>query len=80
MLGAAVAEFDFCAHGGEEFAFCFYVVDLGNVFKGDFVFGENGSGHAGKRGVFCSRDTDGADEGIAATNDEFIHRNYVTPE
>ena len=35
VLGAAVAEFDFGAHGGEQVARGFDVADLGNVFEDD---------------------------------------------
>ena len=65
---------DFCAHGGEQFALGFDVADLGNVFERDVVLSENGGGHAGERGVFGAGDADGADERIAATNYEFVHR------
>ena len=70
---AAVAEFDFGAHGDEQLALGLDVADLGNVFEGDFVFGEDGGGHAGKGGVFGAGDAHGADQRIAAANDEFIH-------
>ena len=73
-LRAAVAELDFGAHGCKQLALGLDVADLGNVFEGDFVFGEDGRGHAGQGGIFCARDADGADEGIAAADDEFIHK------
>ena len=56
MLGAAVAEFDLGAHGDEQAALGLDVADLGNVFEDDFVFGEDGGGHAGQGGVFCAGD------------------------
>ena len=73
MLGAAVAELDFAAHGGEQLALGLDVLDLGDVFENDFVFGEDGGGHAGQGGVFCAADADGAKQRIAAANYEFIH-------
>ena len=73
VLGAAVAEFDLGAHGGEQAALGLDVADLGNVFEDDLIFGEDGARHAGEGGVFCSGDLDGAEEGIASANDELVH-------
>ena len=73
VLGAAVAEFDLGAHGGEQFALGLDVLDLRNVFEDDFVFGEDGGGHAGERGVLCAGDFDGSEEGIAPADDELVH-------
>ena len=73
MLGAAVAEFDFGAHAGEELALGLDVADLGDVFEDDFVFGEDGGGHAGEGGVFCSGDFDGAEKRVAAAYYELVH-------
>src|SRR6266478_5356250 len=74
MLGAAVAEFDFGSHGGEEVARSLNVAYLRNVFENDRFVGEQGSGHAGKRSVFSAADADGAEQRFAAADDEFIHR------
>ena len=60
VVGACRAELDLCAHGDEEFALGLDVADLGNVFEGDFVFGEDGGGHAGESGVLGARDADGS--------------------
>ena len=73
MLGAAVAELDFGAHGGEELALGLDVADLGDVFEDDLVFGEDGGGHAGERGVFGSGDFDGAEKRVAAAYYELVH-------
>jgi hypothetical protein len=73
VLGAAVAELDLGAHGDEQLALGLDVVDLGDVFEDDLVFGEDGGGHAGERGVFGSGDFDGAEEGIAAAYYELVH-------
>ena len=77
MLGAAVAEFDLGAHGGEQLALGLDVADLGNVFQDDFVFGEDGGGHAGQSGVLCAGDFDGAEKRIAAANDKLVHRDSL---
>ena len=73
MLGAAVAEFDLCAHGDKKLALGLDVADLGDVFEDDLIFGEDGGGHAGKRGVFCAGDFDGAEEGVSSAYDKLIH-------
>ena len=77
MLGAAVAEFYLGAHGFEELALGLDVAHLGDVLESDLVFSEDGGGHAGERGVFCAGDLDCAEEGIAATDDEFVHGSSV---
>src|ERR1700737_2103304 len=63
VLGAPVAGFVRRAHAGEELALGLDVADLGDVFEDDFIFGEDGGGHAGKGGVFGSGDFDGAGKG-----------------
>ncbi len=73
MLRAAVAELDLGAHGDEKFALGLDVAHLGNVFEDDLVFGEDGGGHAGERGVFCAGDFDGAEQRVAAADDELVH-------
>ena len=73
VLGAAVAEFDLGAHGGEQLALGLDVADLGNVFEDDLVLGEDGGGHAGERGVFCSGDLDGAEKRVAAAYYKLVH-------
>ena len=77
MLGAAVAEFDFGAHGGEELALGLDVLDLGDVFEDDLVFGEDGGGHTGERGVLGSGDFDGAEKRVAAADYKLVHRISV---
>ena len=73
VLGAAVAKIDLGAHGGEQAALGLDVADLGDVLQDDFVFGEDGGGHAGQGGVLCAGDFDGAEEGIASANDKLVH-------
>ncbi len=73
VLGAAVAELDFGAHRDEEFALGFDVLHLRDVFEDELVFGEDGGGHAGERGVFGSGNFDGAEKGIAAAYNKLIH-------
>jgi hypothetical protein len=72
-LRAAVAEFDFGSHADQELAFRLYVADLRNIFEDNLVLGENGGGHAGKGGVFCSGDFNGAEKRVAAAYYELIH-------
>ncbi len=79
MLRAAVAELDFGAHGGEQLALGLDVADLGDIFEDDFVFGEDGGGHAGQGRVFCAADADGAEQRIAAADYEFIHKRLIAP-
>ena len=74
MVGASVAEFDFGAHGGQEVPGGLDVADLGNIFEDDRFVGEQGGGHAGECGVFCAADADGAEQRLAAADDEFVHR------
>ena len=73
VLGAAVAEFDLGAHADEQLALGLDVADLRDVFEDDFVFGEDGGGHAGERGVLCAGDLDGAEEGISSAYDKLVH-------
>ncbi len=69
-----VAQLDFAAHRGEELAAIgLDVLHLGDVFEDDFVFGEDGRGHAGQGRIFCAADADGAEQRIAAADYEFIH-------
>ena len=80
MLGASVAEFNLGAHGGEQVAGGLDVPHLRDVFEDDGFVGEQGGSHAGQRGVFCAADADGAEEGFAAADDEFIHELGVLGE
>ena len=73
MLRASVAEFDFGAHGGQQVARGLDVANLGNVFENDGLIGEQGCGHAGKGGIFCAADVDGAEQGLSAAKDELVH-------
>jgi hypothetical protein len=73
VVGGAGAQFDFCAHGGKEFALGLDVADLGNVFERDFVFSQDGGCHAGKCGVLCARDANCSNQRISTANDELVH-------
>ena len=73
VVGASVAEFDFGAHGGEQVARGLDVAHLRDVFEDDRFVGEEGGGHAGKRGVFRAADADGAEQRIAAADYKFVH-------
>ena len=77
MLGASVAQFDFRAHGGEQFARGLDVAHLRNVFEDDRLVGEQGGGHGRQRGVLGAADADGPQQRIAAANYEFVHSEMV---
>ena len=73
VLGAAVAEFDFGAHGGQQVARGLDVANLRNVFEDHGLIGEQGGRHAGERGIFCAADVNGAEQRLPAAKDEFVH-------
>lgn len=73
MLGASEAEFDFGTHGGEKLARGFDVADLRDVLEDDGFVGEQGGGHAGKGSVLGAADANGAEQGVAAADDELVH-------
>src|SRR5208283_901762 len=77
MLGAAVSQFDFGAHGGEEFAGGFDVAHLRDVFENNRFVGEQGGGHGRERGVLGAADADGTEQRIAAANYKLIHTEIV---
>ena len=77
MLGASVAEFDFGAHGGEQVARGLDVANLRNVFQDDRFVGEQGGGHAGKRGVLGAADANCAQQRLSAANYELIHELFL---
>ena len=53
VLRAPVAQLDLGAHRNQQPPLGLNVAHLRNVFERDFVFGENGSGHAGQREFFA---------------------------
>ena len=73
MLGAAVSQFDFGAHGGQQFARGFDVAHLRNIFQNDRLFGEQGGGHGGQGGVLGAADANCPQQRIAAANHKFVH-------
>ena len=75
VLRAAVAEFDFRAHGGEQLARGFDVAHLRNVFQNDRLFGEQSRSHGGQRGILGAADANRAEQRIAAANYKFIHED-----
>jgi hypothetical protein len=77
VLGAAIAELHFGAHADQQLAFGFDVLHLRDVFKDDFVLGENGCGHAGERGVLRAGDLYRAEQGIAPAYYELVHRSIL---
>ena len=74
VVGASVAEFDLGAHGGEQVARGLNVAHLRNIFEDDGFVGEQGGGHAGKRGVFCAANAHRPKQRLAAADDQFVHR------
>src|ERR1700680_4224144 len=77
VLGASVAELDFGAHGGQQVARGLDVTNLGNIFENDGLIGEQGSGHAGERGIFGATDANGTEQGLSAAKDELVHELSV---
>ena len=77
VVGASETEFDLGAHGGQQVARGLDIAHLRNVLENYRLIGEQGCGHAGQRGVFGAADANSAEERLAATNDEFIHRSSV---
>ena len=73
MLGAAVSQFDFGAHGREQLARGLDVAHLRNIFQDYRFIGEQGSGHRRQRGIFGAADADCSQQRIAAANYEFVH-------
>jgi len=77
MLSAAVPEFDFSSHGGQELARGLDVAHLRNVFEDDRFVREQSGGHRRKGGVFGAADPNCPKQRIPAANYEFIHNNLV---
>ena len=73
MMGASVAEFDFGAHGGEQFARGLDVAHLRDVFENHRFVGEQGCRHARECGVLRATDSDRAEQGVATADYELIH-------
>ena len=74
MLRAAIAEFDFGAHGGQQLALGLDVAHLGNVFQDDRLVGEQGRRHGRQRGILRAADAHRAQQRIAAANHKLVHR------
>ena len=68
-----MAKLNLCAHRGKKTPLRRNVPNLGNVLQRNFVFGQNGGGHAGQRGILGPGNTNGADQAIPAANKEFVH-------
>ncbi len=69
MMGAAITEFDFGSHGGEQAAGGFDVAHLRDVFQDDSIFGKQSCSHAGKGGILRAADAHCAQEWGAAADD-----------
>jgi len=61
--GASKAEFNFRAHRSQKLARGLDVADLRDVLEDYRFIGEQRGRHAGKSGVFCAADADGASRG-----------------
>ena len=77
MLCAAVSQFDFGAHRGQQFARGFNVAHLRDIFQDDGFFGEQGGGHGRQRGVLGAADANCPQQRIAAANYKFVHIEIV---
>ena len=64
MLGAAIAQFDLGAHGGQQLALGLDVAHLGDVFQDDRLIGEQRRRHGGQRGVLRAADANGPSSGL----------------
>ena len=73
MLRPSVSQFDFGAHGSQQFAGGFNVAYLRDIFQDDWFFGEQGSSHGRQRGVLGAADPDCPQQRIAAANYKFVH-------
>lgn len=73
VLCSAIAQLDLRSHALEQLALGLNVVDLRDVLKDDLILGEDGGCHAGKRGVLRAGDFDGAEQRVAATDNELVH-------
>jgi hypothetical protein len=73
MLCATVSQFDFGAHGSQQFARSFDIANLRDIFQSDGLVGEQGSGHGRQGRILGSADTDCPQQRITAADYEFIH-------
>ena len=73
MLRAAVSQFDFRAHGGQQFARGFNVAHLRDIFQNDGFVGEQGRGHGRQRGILGAADANCSQQRIAAANYKLVH-------
>ena len=74
MLRPSVSQFNFCAHGGQQFASGLNVAHLRDIFQDDWFFREQSGSHGRQCGVLRATDPNGPQQRIAAANYELIHR------
>ena len=74
MMRAAIAQFHFCAHGGQQLAGGFDVAYIGDIFQHHRFVGKQGRRHGRQSGIFCPRNAHRPQQRIAAANYKFIHR------
>ena len=77
VMRAAVAQFNFGAHGSEKVARGLNVANLRNIFQDHRLIGQQSGGHAGERGIFCAADVNSAEQRLPSPNDELIHREIL---
>ena len=77
MLSAAVSQFDFCAHRGQQFARGFDVPNLWDIFQDDGFVGEQRRGHSRQRCVLGAADANCSQQRSAATDYKFVHIEIV---
>ena len=79
MLRPSVTQFDFGAHGGQQFAGGLDVAHLRNIFQDDGFFSEQGRGHGRQGGVLGAADANCSQQRIAAANYKFVHLEIIAP-
>jgi hypothetical protein len=75
MVRAAIAKLDFRAHRFEQFAFSLNIANVGDILQNYWFFGQDSGGHRGQRSILRSTYSNGSNQGIATTDDEFVHLN-----
>src|SRR5439155_17813576 len=77
MLSATVSQFDFSAHGSQEFARSFDIAHLWNIFQNDWLVGQQGGGHSGQGSVLGAADADCSQQRIAPSDYKLVHSETV---
>ena len=72
-MSTAIPKLYFRAHGFKQLSFSLNIANVRNIFENHWFFSEDSGRHRGQRSVLRSAYTDGSDQGIATTDDEFVH-------